>query len=133
MMGGHGEYATGEKGLKMTLDSGVGYSMFFERYRQYLRHEDGDHLGGVPDPFRDVLEVERYHCGVVRHSQTCAEYGRWEMSGAAGTPVASEELAEEIRWFLTRNIKMALGIAASPAPGVILKVRILETGEYGHL
>ena len=51
-------------------------------------------------------------------------------SGATGVPVASEELAEEIRWFLNRNVKMALGTTANPAPAVILKVRIIETGEY---
>ena len=41
-------------------------------------------------------------------------------AGAVGTPVASGELAEEIRWFLNRNVKMAFGTAANPAPAVCL-------------
>ena len=135
MMGGHGEYATGEKGLKMTLDSGVGYSMmFFEHMYQAIGSTCATKTvitwaAGCQTPFetcwksKDTITVWY----VIPRNLLSTAGGK---SGAVGAPVASEELAEEIRWFLSRNVKMALGTTANPAPAVVLKVRIIETGEY---
>ena len=116
MMGGHGEHATGEKGLKMTLDSGVGYSMFFEHMYQAIGSTCATKTvitwaAGCQTPFeacwksKDTITV---WC-IIPRNLLSATGGK---SGAVGTPVASEQLAEEIRWFLSRNVKMALGTTA---------------------
>ena len=97
---------------------------------QYLRHEDGDDLGGGgPDPLRDVLEVEAYHHGVVRNSEKPVEHDwrevrcDWRTSRERRVGGRDSMVPEPQRQDGARD-------HGKPGPAVILKARIIETGEY---
>ena len=101
LMGGHGEHATAEKGLEMTLNSGVGCSMFFEHLYQALGSTCATKsivtwAAGCQTPFeacwksRDTITIWY----VIPRQVLRITSGK---AGAADERVGSEALAHEIR------------------------------------